>query len=95
MIALPLKLNAVEFRTHLAPIETAGIGERKWLFNDPPPGDRLSLDYAPPPRAGHSHFLLRRLYDMEADACVIAFDAYGRTKLIYTTSFALFSRSTC
>lgn len=52
MIALPLELNAVEFRTHLAPIETANIGERKWLFKGPPPGDRLSLNYAPPSWAG-------------------------------------------
>lgn len=83
MIALPLKLNAVEFRTRLAPIQTADIGERNWLFKDPPPGDRHNDDYsAPPSRAGHYHFLLRRLYNMEADVCVIAFDACGRTKLI-------------
>ncbi|RYN76960.1 hypothetical protein AA0117_g5276 [Alternaria alternata] len=72
MIALPLKLNAVEFRTHLAPIETAGIGERKWLFRKPPPRDRHNDDYsAPPSRAGHFHFLLARLHDKEADACVL------------------------
>lgn len=93
MIALPLKLNAVEFRTHLAPIETAGIGERKWLFRKPPPRDRHSDDYsAPPSRAGHFHFPLARLHDKEADACVIAFNAYGKTKLIHDFVRALQSR---
>lgn len=58
---LPMKLNVVIFKTHLAPAD-------------------MKVDsWAPNSRAGRFHYMSDRLYEMEAEACSVAFNAYGNT----------------